>query len=234
MIGIPFLSDRPTAEEILAAGLSATRGRAALACSFSREDVVIIDIAVKSGLSPALFALDTGRLNEETYEAAEAVSSRYGVSIDWHFPERDAVERLERDKGLFSFRESLENRHECCGIRKVAPLARALKGLDGWITGMRRAQGVTREAVRPIAHDDLHGGILKINPLALWTEEEVVRYSERHRLPLNRLYEQGYRSIGCAPCTRSAGPNEDVRAGRWWWEAPEHKECGLHRREGSK
>jgi phosphoadenosine phosphosulfate reductase len=230
MNGLPFLTDQPTPEEILAAGMAAAEGRVSLACSFSMEDVVIIDIALKAGLTPGIFALDTGRLNEETYEAADAVASRYRLKIDWYFPDRERVERLERDKGLHSFYESLDNRHECCGIRKVEPLSRALAGLKGWITGMRREQGVTRQAIQPVERDAAHGGILKINPLADWTESQVVAYVAAHRLPVNRLYQQGYRSIGCAPCTRAVQPGEPVRAGRWWWEDPEQKECGLHRR----
>jgi phosphoadenosine phosphosulfate reductase len=230
MAGIPFLSSNPTAEEILSAGVAAAGGRVALACSFSREDVAIVDIGVKAGMPLRLFALDTGRLDEETYEVADEVAWRYGLKIDWQFPDRDAVERLEREKGMHSFRESLDDRHECCGIRKVEPLSRALRGLSGWVTGMRREQSVTRAGIAAIERDEAHGGILKINPLVDWTEGQVIAYTEANRLPVNRLYAQGYRSIGCAPCTRAVQPGEPERAGRWWWESPEHKECGLHRR----
>ncbi|WP_305044040.1 phosphoadenylyl-sulfate reductase [Geoalkalibacter sp.] len=217
-------------QEILRAGLRAAGGPVSLACSFSVEDVVIIDLLQEVATEVRIFALDTGRLNEETYEVAEAVRERYGVRIDWYFPERDAVEQLERAKGLFSFRESLENRKECCGIRKIEPLGRALKGLGGWITGLRREQSVTRGAVEPLEIDAAHGGILKINPLAFWSSTQVWEYAETRRIPVNRLHRQGYPSIGCAPCTRAVQPGEDERAGRWWWENPEHKECGLHRR----
>jgi phosphoadenosine phosphosulfate reductase len=231
---LPPLPDAPTAQEILRAGLSAAGGPLGLACSFSAEDVVVLDLLQGLGAQiPAqvrVFALDTGRLDEETYEAAEAVRLRYGIPLDWHFPERGAVERLEREKGLYSFRESLENRHECCRIRKVEPLARALRGLAGWITGLRREQSVTRTALAPLEVDEAHGGILKINPLLDWTWDQVWTYAEERRLPLNRLHRQGYPSIGCAPCTRAVAPGEHPRAGRWWWESPEHKECGLHRR----
>jgi phosphoadenosine phosphosulfate reductase len=140
------------------------------------------------------------------------------------------VEKLEREKGLFSFRESLENRHECCHIRKVEPLGRALQGLAGWITGLRREQSVTRTALAPVELDEANGGILKINPLLEWSEAQVWEYAETRRIPTNRLHKQGYPSIGCAPCTRPVAPGEHPRAGRWWWENPEHKECGLHRR----
>ncbi len=224
-------STEPTdPRDILCSGVARAAGNVALACSFSVEDVVIIDMAKELGLPIGVFALDTGRLNEETYEVADAISERYRLAIDWYFPRHEAVERLERQKGLFSFRESLENRHECCHIRKVEPLGRALKGLTGWITGLRREQSVTRTELKAIEEDEVNGGILKINPLLEWTEAQVWEYAEARRIPTNRLHKQGYPSIGCAPCTRPVAPGEHPRAGRWWWENPEHKECGLHRR----
>ncbi len=227
---IPLVPDNATPQEILKAGVEAAQGPAKLACSFSLEDVVIIDMAAKLGLPMGIFALDTGRLNEETYEVADAIRERYRIRIDWYFPRHEAVEELERGKGLFSFRESLENRHECCRIRKVEPLGRALEGLSAWITGLRREQSVTRSGLAPIELDEANGGILKINPLLEWSEEQTLDYAKEHNIPLSRLYGQGYRSIGCAPCTRPVALGEHARAGRWWWENPEHKECGLHRR----
>ena len=227
---ITKISPDATPADILRAGIEAAGGPVSLACSFSLEDVAIIDIAHAAGLTLGVFALDTGRLNEETYEVAEALVERYRVAIDWYFPRHEEVERLERAEGLFSFRESLDKRHACCTIRKVAPLARALQGLAGWVTGMRRDQSVTRGDLQAIELDTLNGGILKINPLLDWSEEQLISFTEERRLPKNRLYEQGYRSIGCAPCTRAVRPGEDARAGRWWWENPEQKECGLHRR----
>lgn len=218
------------AASILRSGMRTAAGPVALACSFSVEDVVIIDLLQQIAPATRIFALDTGRLNEETYEVAEAVRERYGVAIDWYFPERAAVEQLEREQGLFSFRESLENRHECCRIRKVEPLGRALEGLAGWITGLRSEQSVTRSALAPLEIDEAHGGIIKINPLAAWSEAQVWDYAKQQRIPVNRLHSRGYPSIGCAPCTRAIQPGEHPRAGRWWWENPEHKECGLHRK----
>lgn len=215
--------------DILTQGLEAAGERVSLACSFSVEDVVVIDLASRLNLPLGVFAIDTGRLNEETYEAAEAVMGRYGIQIDWYFPDRQAVESLESQKGLFSFRESLENRKECCRIRKVESLDRALEGLAGWVTGLRRDQSITRADLAPLETDAGHGGILKINPLIYWTEEEVWEYAKRERIPVNRLHRTGYPSIGCAPCTRAVRPGESSRAGRWWWEDPDHKECGLHR-----
>ena len=227
---IPEIAHNATPQEILQAGLEAAAGPVALACSFSLEDVAIIDIAHRAGLNLGIFALDTGRLNEETYEVADALVERYRLKIDWYFPRHEDVQRLESAEGLFSFRESLEKRHACCGIRKVEPLSRALQGLKGWVTGMRREQSVTRSDLKAIELDELNGGILKINPLLDWSEEQLTSYTEEQRLPQNRLYSLGYRSIGCAPCTRAVQPGEDARAGRWWWENPENKECGLHRR----
>jgi phosphoadenosine phosphosulfate reductase len=207
----------------------------ALASSFSMEDIVLVAMMAEIRPDARVFALDTGRLHEETYEAAEAVRRALGVRIEWYFPSAAAVEELEREKGLYSFRESLENRHECCGVRKVEPLSRALSGLRAWVTGQRREQAVTRRGLEILEIDESHGGILKLNPLASWTEAEVAEYVRKRGLPVNRLIDMGYPSIGCAPCTRAVEPGDDPRAGRWWWENPEHKECGLHARnlEGS-
>lgn len=227
---LPKLANGASALEILGAGMDAANGPVSLACSFSMEDVAIIDIAHQAGLTLGVFALDTGRLNEETYEVAEALVERYRLKIDWYFPRHEDVQKLEGAEGLFSFRESLDKRQACCAIRKIEPLSRALKGLAGWVTGMRREQSVTRTDLNVIETDELNGGILKINPLLDWSEEQLVSYTEEQRLPKNRLYSQGYRSIGCAPCTRAVKPGEDARAGRWWWENAKNKECGLHRR----
>ena len=216
--------------EIFRAGLALANGPVTLACSFSIDDVVLIDLLKTHHNALTVFAIDTGRLNEETYEVAETVSQRYGIAIQWYFPERAAVEQLEREKGLFSFRESVENRRECCFIRKVEPLRRALAGHGGWVTGLRRAQSVTRESLAPLEIDEINGGLLKINPLIDWSDAQVMSYAISHRVPVNRLHREGYQSIGCAPCTRAVKHGEHPRAGRWWWEDPEHKECGLHRR----
>ena len=140
------------------------------------------------------------------------------------------IEALESNKGLFSFKDSLENRKECCALRKVEPLGRALAGADGWMTGMRRSQSVTRNSLQPIEIDQVNGALVKINPLTFWSSEDVWDYARNQHLPLNRLYQQGYPSIGCAPCTRAVAEGESERAGRWWWENPEHRECGLHQR----
>lgn len=213
---------------VLARALEVYHPQIALASSFSIEDAVVLDLLMELRPDARVFAIDTGRLPPETYECAEALRRRYGVHIEWYFPKHEAVEALVRQKGLFSFRESVENRKECCGIRKVEPLERALSGLRAWITGLRREQSVTRAGLEVVERDDAHGGILKINPLAAWTLDDVWAYVRRKNIPYNRLYDAGYASIGCAPCTRAIAPGEDPRAGRWWWERPEHKECGLH------
>ena len=226
---LPEIEINTPVEEIIRAGREFAGDKISIACSFSIEDVVLVDILQKHFPQVAVFAIDTGRLPEETYEVTESIRQRYGISIDWYFPQREAVEKLEREKGLFSFRESIDNRKQCCAIRKVEPLNRALNGLDGWLTGMRREQSITRAELQPLEIDEMHGGILKINPLAWWDEQKVRDYADKHRLPVNRLHHLGYPSIGCAPCTRAIKKGEDARAGRWWWEDPNHKECGLHR-----
>ncbi len=226
----PILGRDRTPHEIFDIGSKISGEGIKLACSFSIEDIAVIDL-LKSRLNDfTVFAIDTGRLNEETYEVAENISMRYGIDIEWYFPNRQEVEKLEREKGLFSFRSSLENRKECCRIRKVEPLQRALSGSSGWITGMRREQSVTRSNQQPLEIDEINGGILKINPLTFWTEADVWDYVKSKRLPVNSLYGKGYTSIGCAPCTRAIQDGESTRDGRWWWENPEHRECGLHRR----
>ena len=220
-------------EEVFRWALSEYHPDIALASSFSKEDIVLISMMAQIRPDARVFALDTGRLHEETYTAAESVSRKLGVRVEWHFPERSAVEQLERTKGLYSFRESLENRHECCRIRKVEPLGRALSGLRAWVTGQRREQGLTRTDLHVFEIDDAHGGILKLNPLAGWTGKQVEAFLRERGLPYNRLHDQGYPSIGCAPCTRAVALGEDPRAGRWWWERPEQKECGLHARNAA-
>lgn len=218
------------AEAVVARALEMYHPAVALASSFSLEDCILMDLLARRRKDARVFALDTGRLNPETYECAEAMGARCGLRVEWYFPQRESVEALERGKGLFSFRESVGNRRECCGIRKVEPLGRALAGLCAWITGLRRGQGVTRSELRVVEPDAAHGGIVKVSPLAGWTLDQVRAYVREHKLPHNRLYDHGYTSIGCEPCTRAVRPNEDERAGRWWWEDPEQKECGLHLR----
>lgn len=216
----------PTA--VLERALELYHPRIVLASSFGLEDVALIHMLMTLRNDARVFALDTGRLNPETYECAEEIRKRYGLQVEWYFPLNDTVEHLEREKGLFSFRESVDNRKECCFIRKVEPLKRALSDVDAWITGLRREQSVTRTELSVVESDEAHGGIAKLNPLAGWTLEDTWAFVRKHNVPYNRLHDMGYPSIGCAPCTRAIRPGEEQRAGRWWWEMPEHKECGLH------
>ncbi len=196
--------------------------------SFGAEDVVLQDIIAKNAPNISVFTLDTGRLNDETYEVMENVRVKYeDVHIVTMFPRHEAVENLVREKGYYSFRDSVENRRECCAVRKVEPLKRALSDARGWMTGLRRDQSVTRTDTPAIEWDE-GNGILKVNPLIEWSNDDVWAYIKANKVPYNRLHDQGFPSIGCAPCTRAIKPGEDIRAGRWWWENPEYKECGLH------
>ena len=219
-------------EQIIRSAIETYGHRVSLACSFGAEDMVLVDMLCRITDSPRVFFLDTGRLHQETYDLMAAAIARYGISFEAYFPQTDLLEALIRAKGPNSFYDSIENRRECCRIRKVEPLARALTGLDAWITGLRRSQSVTRTDMQTVEVDEAHGGILKISPLADWSQEEVWDYIRKNTVPYNALHDKGFPSIGCAPCTRAIEFGEDLRAGRWWWESPEHKECGLHRRAG--
>lgn len=200
----------------------------AIANSFSLEDVLLVDWAWNIWPSVRVFSLDTGRLPEESFEIADALARR-GIEIEWLYPEATSLAILNREDGVFGFKGSLEARHRCCGVRKLQPLRAMLRTLDAWVTGQRRQQSVTRGGLE-ILEASADGAPLKINPLAHWSLERVKKETERRGLPQHRLYSAGYTSIGCAPCTRATAPGEDERAGRWWWEQPEHKECGIHDR----
>jgi phosphoadenosine phosphosulfate reductase len=218
-----------TTAEIVTWALARFSPRVGLACSFQAEESVLIDLMHRvRGADFRLFTLDTGRLNQETYDCMDAIRERYGVQIEVFFPEATGVEKMVRENGLNLFYNSVELRKLCCGIRKVEPLNRALKNLDAWMTGLRREQAVTRVDVRKVELDKDHGDIVKVNPLVDWSYDDVWEYIRKNNLPYNRLHKQGYPSIGCAPCTRAVKPGEDLRAGRWWWENPNTKECGLH------
>ena len=220
--------DPQDAQEILSRAIDHFGEKVTMATSLQLGGLVLLDMLHQVGKPVRVFSLDTGRLPEETYECAESIRRRYGIHIEWIFPQFEAVQKLETEKGLFSFKESVENRKECCGIRKVEPLGRALDGYSAWITGRRMDQSDARKELRIIEEDPVHPGMFKINPLIRWTKADLWYYVEEHHVPHNRLYDEGYLSIGCACCTRPCKEGEDERAGRWWWESPEHKECGLH------
>lgn len=204
-----------------------TNGALTFANSFGAEDMVLTDLILREALPVEIFSLDTGRLPAETYTLMGAVEQRYGRKLKVFFPESGAVEAYVRGNGINAFYDSVEMRKACCQIRKVEPLKRALAGKKAWITGLRAAQSPTRTAL-PTREFDAGNGLEKLNPLSDWSEAEVWAYIRLHEVPYNALHDQFYPSIGCAPCTRAVAVGEDIRAGRWWWEDPASKECGLH------
>jgi phosphoadenosine phosphosulfate reductase len=215
-------------EETLAFLANEYKDKVVFSTSFGQEDQVITALIAKSNLPITIFTLDTGRLFQETYDVFHKTLKKYKKEIKVCFPEATAVENLLQTKGPNSFYESVENRKECCFIRKVAPLTKALKGNEIWITGLRAEQSENRNNLDLFEYD-AHFDIVKFNPLLKWTLEEVQKYIDDNNVPQNALHKQGFVSIGCAPCTRAITPGEDIRAGRWWWESS-HKECGLHQK----
>ncbi len=220
-----------SSEELLRSFLERFGNRIALASSLGAEDQVLTDIILKMAPQARIFILDTGRLPQETYAVITENMKHYQRCFEIYLPDTAALESLISQKGPDLFYESVANRKQCCKVRKIEPLQRVLKTVDVWITGLRREQAVTRTGIQPIEWDESNN-LLKLNPLADWSVAEVWRYIRANQVPYNRLHDQNYPSIGCAPCTREVAPGEDLRAGRWWWEAPEHKECGLHYRDG--
>ena len=200
---------------------------AALANSLGAEDMVLTDLIARNCLPIEIFSLDTGRLPPETYELIEAINLRYELSLTLYFPRHELVEGYVQKHGINGFYQSVEQRKACCHVRKVEPLQRALSGKGAWITGMRAQQSATRSGL-PVQLTDADNGLEKFNPLADWSEHEVWAYIKTHDVPYNALHDRFFPSIGCAPCTRAISVGEDIRSGRWWWENPESKECGLH------
>jgi phosphoadenosine phosphosulfate reductase len=204
---------------------------AVFASSLAAEDMALTDLILRAQLPITIFSLETGRLPPETLQMMERVKQHYGYQIALYYPDPNVVAEYVKTHGLNGFYESVELRKQCCHMRKVEPLRRALAGKKAWITGQRRAQSSTRANLEIEEQDTLHG-LVKFNPLANWSEEEVWYYLRLHHVPYNALHDKGYPSIGCAPCTRAIQPGEDIRAGRWWWENSDNKECGLHVVEG--
>ena len=217
-----------TAEAVLAWALERFHPRIALSNSLQTEDMVVLDIAWRIQPQVRVFTLDTGRLHQETYDMMDRVRDRYGISMDVLFPDAAEVEQMVRTKGLNLFYETVENRHACCGVRKVNPLRKQLAGLDAWVTGLRRDQWASRTNIQKVEIDAGNRGIVKLNPIADWTQEQLDTYVKVHSVPQHGLYSKGFTSIGCLPCTRPTQPGENPRAGRWWWEQDLQKECGLH------
>lgn len=215
------------AERLLDVVLQRYGQRVALASSLGAEDQVITDMLARISPAARTFSLDTGRLPQETYDVIDATNKRYGIRIKLLFPDALDVQAMVAEHGPNLFYASPELRKRCCEVRKVRPLRRELATLDAWITGLRREQSPTRHEVRHVEWD-AGNGLIKVNPLADWSTEQVWDYIRTHQVPYSALHDRGYPSIGCAPCTRAVEPGEDIRAGRWWWEQPQQKECGLH------
>ncbi len=225
---LSVLFDDQSPEEIIGWAIERFGSRLAIVTSFQAEGMVILDMATKIDPHIRVVTIDTGRLPEETYAFMEQVRNRYGINIEVYAPDAEDVRRLVTAHGPNLFYRDVSLRLLCCQIRKVRPLLKALQGLNAWITGLRREQWASRINIRKIELDHDHGAIVKLNPLADWTHDEVWGYLDAHDVPRHPLYEKGYTSLGCAPCTRPVGPDEDPRAGRWWWEKDAPKECGMH------
>lgn len=218
-----------TAEEILSWAIGNFHPRLALSASFGApEGMALLDMMHRIEPGSRVFVLDTGRMHEATYDLIDRVRDRYDKPVEIVFPRADEVEEMVRSKGMNLFYESLENRKSCCFVRKVAPMRRYVAELDAYVSGLRRDQNLTRADTPKVTVDVGNGGVVKVNPLADWTREQVWDYVRQHNVPVNRLHKTGYPSVGCAPCTRSVPQGADERDGRWWWESADTKECGLH------
>lgn len=203
--------------------------KTALASSFSNEDQALSHMLSRIDLSARIFTLDTGRQFQETYDVMQRSMDKFGLRYEVCTPAAEELAALLADGGPNAMYQSLAKREACCAVRKLRPLEKIMQTVDAWICGLRRDQALTRKDMEIIEWDIRHGKY-KISPLVNWSEADVWRYIKDNGIPYNALYDRGFRSIGCAPCTRPTGPDEDIRSGRWWWEEPEHKECGLHRR----
>ncbi|HEX9872004.1 MAG TPA: phosphoadenylyl-sulfate reductase [Candidatus Tectomicrobia bacterium] len=217
-----------SAQTVIAWALEQWGPRIAVCTSFQAEGMVILDMAWRIDPKVRVFTVDTGRLPQETYDIMERVRERYKIEVEVFFPDPRQVEAMVRGYGPNLFYKSVEARMWCCHVRKVEPMRRALDGLEAWITGLRRDQSTSRTLINKIELDAEHGGLMKLNPLCDWTSDQVWHYIATYNVPCHRLYQQGYTSIGCAPCTRPTQLGDDVRAGRWWWEQNAVKECGIH------
>ena len=216
-------------EEVLTYFLSEYKDRIALSSSLSIEDQVLTDLIVKIDKSARIFTLDTGRLFPETYNLIDKTNIRYDIKLEVMFPDYKEVEKLVKAEGINLFYAGIDQRKACCRVRKLDPLKRAFEGLEVWICGLRREQSVTRQNVQLVEWDEANG-LIKLNPLINFSEQEIWDYIKTNSVPYNKQHDKCFPSIGCQPCTRAIEPGEDIRAGRWWWENPDQKECGLHKR----
>ncbi len=216
-------------EEILGWAIKNFHPRLSLSCSFgAAEGMVLLDLMHRIEPTARVFTLDTGRVHQATFDLIDRIRDRYGKPVEVVFPISEAVEGMVREHGMNLFYESIEKRQLCCRLRKVEPLRRYLADMDAWVSGLRRDQNVTRSETRKVEIDLAHGGIVKINPIADWSHDQVWQYVRDRDVPTNRLHKEGYPSVGCAPCSRAIEAGDDPRAGRWWWENPETRECGIH------
>ncbi len=216
-----------TPEEIIAYFLEKFKDKIALSSSLGAEDQVLTHMIASIDKSTRVFTLDTGRYFQETYDLIDKTNKKYNIKIKIYFPDALQVEKMVNEKGINLFYDSVENRKFCCKIRKLEPLKRAFEGLDVWICGLRQEQSITRINTKLVEWDDKNN-LIKVNPVIEWSEKQVWDYIKENDVPYNVLHDKGYPSIGCRPCTRAVKQGEDIRAGRWWWEEPENKECGLH------
>jgi phosphoadenosine phosphosulfate reductase len=218
-----------TPQEVLEFLLNDKTKNTALSSSFGAEDQVLTHMMLDISKEANIFTLDTGRLPYETYNVMDETNLKYNTKVNVFFPDSQKVQELYQTQGINGFYESIEKRKNCCGVRKIEPLKRALKDVDVWVTGLRASQSVTRTDM-PMFEYDENFKVIKVNPLINYSEEDVWNYIKANHVPYNKLHDQGYPSIGCAPCTSAVKDGEDIRSGRWWWEDPEHKECGLHKK----
>lgn len=218
-----------TAQDILRYFLKEFDGAVTFASSLGAEDQALTHMIADIDKQASIFMLDTGRMFPETYDVLARTNSRYGIKIKVFFPDAGRVEEMVNEKGINLFYKSIENRKHCCHLRKTEPLQRALAPNDAWITGLRRSQAVTRNGMKTVEWDDVNN-LLKVNPLIEWSNEDVWNFIKENNIPYNKLHDKGFPSIGCQPCTRAIEQGEDIRAGRWWWENPDTKECGLHKK----
>ncbi len=220
--------------EILTWAVGKFHPRLTLSASFGApEGMILIDMLHRIEAETLVFVLDTGRLHAATYELIDRVRDRYGKIVEVVFPASEEVEEMVRQKGMNFFYESLEDRKRCCQIRKVRPMRRHLEGFDAYVTGLRRDQNLNRAETQKVEIDSANGGLVKINPLADWSHEQVLEYVDKYHVPINRLHSQGFPTVGCEPCTRAVAAGDDPRSGRWWWETDDLKECGIHLQEES-
>jgi thioredoxin-dependent adenylylsulfate APS reductase len=220
--------DDSSAEDVLRWAIDEYHPKLAIVTSFQIEGMVLIDLASKIHRDIRVFTIDTGRLPDETYSLIDEVRGRYGLVVEVLFPDMSHVETMVERHGMNLFYRDIALRELCCHVRKVFPLERALERVDAWIAGLRRGQNQNRAKMHKVEIDEMHGGLVKVNPLIDWSRERVWEYVHENKVPYNEMYSKGFTSIGCAPCTRAVAPGEHERAGRWWWEQDETKECGIH------